>query len=159
MKKLLVLFAVVLAASMLLTISVFAAYNYGSPPGPNGSWAFDADKSYTIDGCMDLLYKKGSWGLFKDTMSSATTNVKARSNYYAHADVGIQGADGVFKRTANTLPEHSGYDYSTTIKSGSYHAAQFVRYDGRYYQMSGDHNMINITEYHYNSIDRVITNH
>lgn len=91
MKKLLVLFAVVLSASMLLTLGVFAAYNYGSPPGPNGAWAFNADKSYTIDGCMDLLYKKGKNGWLSDTMSSATTNVKARPYYYAHADVGIQG--------------------------------------------------------------------
>ena len=57
--------------------------------------------------------------------------------------------------TNNYLPEHSGYSYTTTIKSNSYKPASFVRYDAKYYQMSGN-NLINTTNVHYNSDDRVI---
>ena len=156
MKKLFFLFAAILAACLFLTISVYAAYSYGNPPGPSGHWNFAEDQSYTISGCMDLLYRKGSWGLFTDTMTSATTNMKAKSYYYSHADVGIQGSDGNYDVTVNYLPDHSGYDFSTTIRARTYKAAQFVRYDGKYYQMSGGHQLINITEYHYNSDDRVV---
>lgn len=156
MKKLLVLLAVVLIACMLFSVYVFAAYNYGAPPGVDSHWNFSSDQSYTINGCMDLLYKRGSQLLFRKT--SATTNIKAKAYYYAHADVGIQGSDDYFDRTLNNLPDHSGYDYSTTIKARTYDVAQFVRYDGQYYQMSGEHNIINSTEYHYNSDDRVVKN-
>ena len=157
MKKLVVLLMSIVAVCILLSLTVFAAYNYGAPPTPSvAGWNFEGSRAYTIDGWVDILYEEGQDRLiFSDIMSSATTNVKVKSNYYSHGDVGIRGSDGVYKYTHNCLPEHSGYSYITTIKSNSYKPASFVRYDAKYYQMSGN-NLINTTNVHYNSDDRVI---
>ena len=114
MKKIIFSIGLIVAMMSASLLVCLAAYNYSSPPA--GFWNFTANRSYTVNGNMDVhYYFNGLSG-----KANSRTEVKARYNYYSYAFVRMVGVDGVIKSASNANPTvtnttgHSGWGEANT---------------------------------------------